>query len=121
MSDQSPSTGAMPPPPLTPQQVQQRQLQLTMTQALRGGAPLIYGNQVSIAQTSSDLTLVVIANGNPAATISMSYITAKSLARDLAQAIGVFESAYGAQVKTINEINPEMEKKMREAQAHAVR
>lgn len=117
MSDQRPNPAAT---PLTPQQIQQRQQTQAVTQALRGSVPLIYANQFAIAQTASDITLVVMANGNPAAAISMSYITAKSLIPDLTQAIGVFESAYGDKVKTINEITPEMEKKMREA-GHAIR
>jgi hypothetical protein len=118
MSDQSSS--APKATPLTPLQMQQRQTAQAVTQALRGGVPLIYANQVAIAQTSSDITLIVMANSTAAATISMSYITAKSLIPDLTRAIETFESAYGEKVKTISEINPEMEKKMRE-QGNVVR
>lgn len=121
MSDQ-PSVPPKPAaPPLTPAQIQQRQQQQAVTAALRGNVPLIYANTLAIAQTSSDLTIIVMANGNPAATICMSYITAKSLIPDLTRAIATFESASGLKVKTINEIAPEMEKKMREAQAHVIR
>jgi hypothetical protein len=124
MTDQPPRQ-PLPPPPtapsLTPEEMQRRQQAQAVTQALRGGAPLVYGNMIAIAQTSSDMSLIVMANGNPAMTVSMSYITAKSLLSDLARAISVFESAYGQPVKTINEINPEIEKKMREAKSHVVR
>lgn len=119
MSNQSPASN--PTPQLTAQQVQQRQQAQAVAQALRGGVPLLYANHFAVAQTPSDVSLIVMANGNPAATVSMSYITAKSLIADLTAAIGVFEAAYGEKVKTIKEITPEMEKKMREAQSHVIR
>lgn len=121
MSDQPGAAPKAAVPPLTPAQIQQRQQQQAVTTAVRGGVPLLYANQFAIVQTSSDLTMVVLANGNPAATICMSYITAKSLIPDLEKAISVFEEASGLRVKTISEITPEMEKKMREAQAHVLR
>jgi hypothetical protein len=84
--------------------VQEQQQRMLMQQALRGPIPRFYANQCLVAQTSSDLSIVMINNGVPGGTLSMSYETAKSLARDLEKTITNFEEAIGHKVQTIEEI-----------------
>jgi len=99
----------------TPAQLQLLQQQEALTAALRGSVPLIYTNGFAIAQSTADMSIVLLMNGNPAAMVSMSYISAKSLLPDLQKAIKLFEEASGQTIKTINELTPEMEKKLRAA------
>ena len=93
----------------TPAQAQQQ----VVAAALRGGVPLIYANGFAIANTASDMSIILIANGNPAASVSMSYTSAKSLLFDLQNAINMFEQATGQNIKTINELTPGLEKAMK--------
>jgi hypothetical protein len=97
------------PPPSAAQEQQQR---ILMQQALRGPIPRFYANQCLVAQTSSDLSIVMTSNGVPGGTLSMSYETAKSLVRDLAKTISNFENATGREVQTIEEISLAMAKIM---------
>jgi hypothetical protein len=120
MSDQPSAAspqGTAPPLSLTPEQLQQRQQQQALAAAMRGGVPLIYANSFAIVQTSSDVSIIMMANGNPAAMISLSYTSAKSLIPDLQTAVATFEEVSGQKIKTINELNPAMEKKLRERNA----
>ena len=102
-------------PPMTPAQLQQMQAQQAVAAALRGNVPLIYANGFAIAQSTADMSIVLMLNGNPAAMLAMSYISVKSLISDLQKAIQNFEEASGQKIKTIAELTPEMDKKLRGA------
>jgi hypothetical protein len=88
----------------------QKQQQLQQIQiALQGGTPRFYANSVAVAQTASDIPLVLMANGSAVAVVNVSYITAKSLLADLQQTLTSFERATKSKIKTINEIAAEIE------------
>jgi hypothetical protein len=84
---------------------QQRQLLQT---ALRSPIPRLYANGFMIAQSASDMSLILLLNGSPVSVLSLSYITAKSLATDLSASLKAFEVAIGQEIKTVNEIVPKM-------------
>jgi hypothetical protein len=113
MSDQPGSRQI--PSQQTPIDLQLAQQQQAVTAALRGGVPQAYFNGFAIVQTASDMSVILMSNGNPILTIGMSYITAKSLIPDLQKAIGTFEAASKQTIKTINELAPDLTKQMQEA------
>jgi hypothetical protein len=106
MSDQPGSTsGASAPKPLTPDQQRQRQIQAF----LRAPVPKIYANGIGTALTASDISIILLDNGNPSGIVSMSYTTAKSLAKDVQTAIENFEKKTGERVKDIKELSSKMQ------------
>ena len=72
--------------------------------AMRGAAPRLYTNSIAFAQTASDISLILLHNGATIGVLSMSHITAKSLATDLSKTMADFEKATGETIKQINEI-----------------
>lgn len=107
MTDQAPKSA-----PIPQLQLEQLQIQQVMQGALRGGLPQLYANGFGIAQTASDVSVVLITNGNPTGVLSMSYITAKSLLADLGRAVSTFETAVKSPVKTSAEIDVDLKKLM---------
>jgi hypothetical protein len=71
--------------------------------------PKLYGNLVVIAQTASDVSLIVTTNGNPVGIVNLSYVTAKSLIEDLSNAVATLEKATDGPVATIREISVKMQ------------
>lgn len=67
--------------------------------------PKIYANGFICAQTTSDVFVVLQANGQTNAILNLSYTAAKSLANDLKQMIVALEKQTGHQIMTVNEIN----------------
>jgi hypothetical protein len=120
MSDQSggPRVSASPPRP-SAVEIQQVQQQHAVTAALRGGVPQAYFNSFAVVQTAADLSLVLMSNGNPVLTVSMSYITAKSLVPDMQRAITTFEEATKQTIKTINEVTPDLNKQLKATDAQS--
>jgi hypothetical protein len=95
--------------PLSPQDVERRNQEQLVQAALRmGTVPKFYANSFGIAQTSTDVSLVVLMNGQPVGTVSLSYITAKSLVADLGAVIDKFEKATGQKIKTIGEVTDDL-------------
>ena len=74
--------------------------------------PKLYGNAMVIGQSASDLSIIVVTNGNPNAVVSMSYITAKTLIEDLSSAVEAVEKALGTPIQTIRELAPKMQATM---------
>jgi hypothetical protein len=112
MSDQ----GAPVPPattPLTPAQLKQQQTAQIMQAALRGGLPQFYANGFGIAQTATDVSLVLLTNGNPTGVLSISYTTAKTLLSDLDRALKNFERATNSSLKTAAELEPALEQMLK--------
>jgi hypothetical protein len=80
--------------------------------ALRGpGLPRFYANSFAIAQTSSDISVVMLLNDQPVGILSMSYISAKSLGVDLGGALEQIEVAIKQKIPTINETTEALRKR----------
>lgn len=75
---------------------------------MRAPMPRIYANGFGIAQSASDLSVVLLHNNNPVAMVSMSFISAKSLLVDLGNALGDIESALKQPIPTIADVAGEM-------------
>lgn len=85
----------------------------TRTQAMAWlNAPVtrLYTNGFAIAQSNTDLTLVMLANGAPAAIASMSFISAKTLMEELQKAIKILEQNLGQPIPTMEEVAAKMTK-----------
>ena len=81
-----------------------------MNALMRAPMPRIYANGFALAQSASDVTVVMLHNNNPAAMLSMSYISAKSLLVDLGKLLEGLEAVLKQPILTINEISEEMTK-----------
>ena len=81
-----------------------------MNALMRAPMPRIYANGFGMAQSASDITVVMLHNNNPTAMVSMSFISAKSLLVDLEKALEGIETALKQKIPTISEIAEEMTK-----------
>ena len=99
-------------PPAPDKLMVQHQIGELMQTALRGGVPQFYANAVGVAQTSSDVSLVLLVNGNPAGILSMSYTTAKTLTTELDKALNNFEKATGVVLRTAQDLDKDLRKIM---------
>lgn len=89
-----------------------RHQQEAMAQAaLSGGAPRIYANGFIIAQTSSDIAVIMMSNSAVIGVLNMSHISAKSLSAELAEAVRNFEKATHQKVKTLAEVQEALMKR----------
>jgi len=98
MADEKPTAGA----PTPEQQAQQVQAWL------RAPVARIYTNGFVVAQTASDISVIMLMNGMPAAITSMSFISAKSLMDNLRVTIEEMEKLLAQQIPTIEEITSKM-------------
>jgi hypothetical protein len=71
---------------------------------LHAPVPRFYANGLAIANTASDLAVILSLNGAPNAIVNLSLITAKSLATELTKAVSDLENATKQRVQTINEM-----------------
>ena len=90
----------------------QQQLQALLSNPM---VPRFYGNAFAIAQTSADMSVIVLANGAAAGILSMSYSSAKSLVDEMDKAIRNFETAIGSPVLTNQELDAKMKPLMERA------
>jgi hypothetical protein len=90
----------------------QQQLQALLSNPM---VPRFYGNAFAIAQTSADMSVIVLANGAPAGILSMSYSSAKTLLDEMNKAIQNFETAIGNPVLTNQELDEKMKPIMERA------
>jgi hypothetical protein len=90
--------------------VDEQQVASIATAALRGGIPRLYANGFIIAQSASDLAVVMLANGTPSSLVSMSFISAKTLSIELTKAISNLEKAIGDTIPTIEEVQEKLSK-----------
>jgi hypothetical protein len=88
------------------QAAQQAQLQAFM----RSPVPRIYANGFGVAQSASDISVVLLHNNFPAGMLSMSFISAKSLVNDLQKTIEGIEATLKQSIPTINEVTEQFEK-----------
>jgi hypothetical protein len=92
---------------------QERQQQQAMVvAALRNPGLRMYANGFAIANTASDMSVILMLNGTPAGVLNLSYISAKSLISSLTQAVTEFEKAISQDVMTIEEIQEKLPKGM---------
>ena len=81
-----------------------------MAAFMRAPMARIYANGFGIVQSASDISVVMLHNNNPAAMVSMSFISAKSLLLDLGKALEGIEAALKQPIPTITEVAEEMTK-----------
>lgn len=113
MSDTSSSTTAAPKttPQAAPVVLTQQQMQVAQVQAmLRAPVPRIYANGLATVSTPSDVSLIFLQHGAPSGILSMSYATAKTLVKDLGNAIQTFETNSNQKVKDISDAAAELAK-----------
>ncbi len=66
--------------------------------------PHLYTNAVALAASNGDYCLVVLQNGQPTATLNMSFTVAKSLSVALGQMISNLELIMGQEIMTMDRI-----------------
>jgi hypothetical protein len=99
------------------QEAQASQQMQAIQLALSGSVQRLYASQVAVAQTSSDIPLVLLTNNTAVAVINVSYVTAKSLMVDLQRVIEAFETASNTKVPTMEEITPKLARTMTDKNA----
>lgn len=70
-----------------------------------GDIPHIYFNGFTNAMGQSDITSVLFRSGAPAATLNMSYTTAKTFALKLGQLVASLEAETSHEIMTTDDIN----------------
>lgn len=72
--------------------------------------PQTYFNGVQIGLTNSDVSLIMMCNGQPKMVANISFTTAKTLHNVLSQMIGALEGATGREIMTMDDIAKGLEK-----------
>jgi hypothetical protein len=98
-------------------------LQQMMQAALRGAIPIprLHANSLAVAQSASDVAIVLFNNAAPVATINIPYMVAKQLVTELQTSIDRYQKAAGQEVKNVMEVDRELQRIISEADDHAVR
>jgi hypothetical protein len=78
--------------------------------ALQAPGIRLYANGFMVAQTASDITVALLTNGQPNGSLSLSYISAKSLSAQLMTIVESFERATGQKIMTITEVGEALKK-----------
>jgi hypothetical protein len=89
---------------------QRRQIEQAIQGALLGPVPKLYANGFGLAQTASDLSVILMLHGQPTAVLTMSYVTAKSLVADVSSVLAGYEASTKQQLRTIADLTAEMTK-----------
>jgi hypothetical protein len=110
-------TGRPQPPAVEAAKAQQLQIMQT---ALRGAVPRFTANSCGVAQTASDLALVLISNNLPVATVNMSYPTAKLLSSELLKAIKKYEKLTQHEIEDYNQVANKMREQMEKENAKSI-
>lgn len=84
---------------------QVKEQQERIAKALRADIPHHYVNGFATALGSGDVIVVLEQNGEPTATVNLSYTVAKTLYLGLAQIIATLESATGRTMLTTQEMD----------------
>ena len=66
--------------------------------------PRLYANGFIIAQTHSDVSVVLMLNAAPSAVLSMSFISAKTLIEELTKSMNFLESSLEQKIPSITEV-----------------
>jgi hypothetical protein len=91
-------------------EVQQQEQIAIANAALRGAAPRLYANGFIMAQSASDVSIVMLTNGAATSVLSLSFISAKTLIAELSKVLNNFEKAIGETVPTMDEVQQKMAK-----------
>jgi hypothetical protein len=86
-------------PQLTPEQLQEHARAWLQAPVTR-----FYTNGFAVAQSNSDITLIMLLNAAPIAIANMSFISAKSLSDELSKAIKTLEDKLEQKIPNMNEI-----------------
>jgi hypothetical protein len=99
-------------PPSGPGRIElQQQEQLAIANAaLRGAVPRLYANGFIMAQSNSDISIVMLTNGTATSVVSLSFIAAKTLIVELTKAMTTLEKAIGETIPTMDEIQEKITK-----------
>jgi hypothetical protein len=96
--------------PQSPAEIAQRQ-QLGMIQAaFHGSVQRYYTNGITLMVTPSDICLVLLNNGTPSITVTLSHPTAKQLQGDLQKLVGDLERVTGQRIKSLSEMQVDVNK-----------
>ena len=71
---------------------------------LRAPVNRVYTNGFAIAQSTSDISVIMLVNGAPNAIVSMSFISAKTLILELGKALSALETGLGQPILTMEEV-----------------
>jgi hypothetical protein len=99
MTDQSTAEG-----PARIELQQQEQLAIANA-ALRGAVPRLYANGFILAQSASDISIIMLTNGAAVGVLSVSLIAGKTLAVELSRALSSVEKALGETIPTMEEVH----------------
>ena|ERR1700730_8346568 len=104
--DRAPPPAGQSPPgaPQSSAEIAQRQQQAMIQAAFHGSVPKYYANGITMMVTPSDICLVLLNNGVPSATLTLSYPTAKQFSGDLQKLINDVERVTGQQIKPSSEM-----------------
>lgn len=92
-------------PQLTPEQLQEQ-----ARAWLHAPVTRFYTNGFAIAQSNSDVTLIMLLNGAPIAIANMSFISAKSLSDELGKTIKILEESIDQKIPNMNEMAEKLSK-----------
>ena len=95
------------PGPATIQQTPE-QTQAHAKAWLNAPVPRLYANGFAIAQTNSDMSVILLLNGAPGAVLSLSFISAKTLVDELGKAIKFVEEFLEQKIPTMGEVAAKM-------------
>jgi hypothetical protein len=72
--------------------------------ALRGAVPRLYANGFILAQSASDISIILLTNGAAVSVLSVSLIAGKTLAAELSRTLANVERALGETIPTMDEV-----------------
>ena len=72
-------------------------------------APHFYTNGITLAQSLSDITMVMQLNGKPGVVVHASFNTIKTLVQQLTELMSVLEKATGQPILSMDEIKDKMD------------
>jgi hypothetical protein len=90
--------------PQSPAEIAQRQQFGMIQAAFHGSVPRYYTNGITLMVTPSDICLVLLHNGIPSITVTLSHPTAKQLEGDLKRLMGDLERVTGQKIKSLAEM-----------------
>ena len=88
--------------------LERQQLEAMAIAAMRGSTLRLYANGFLLSQSASDFSIILMLNGAPAGVLSLSAITAKTLALGLQKSVEDFEKLLKQKIPTIEEVQNTM-------------
>lgn len=78
--------------------------------------PVLYANSLAVGVSSTDVNVVLMLDNQPQFRVHMSFTTAKTLERHLADAFKKLESATGHEIMVASEVEKGLRKLLQESQ-----